>query len=107
MCIVSLFHQLWKQPNKACYHPFLDGWIVRARSTGRKQLVQMGNTLSVHRHRLLAHYDVPISTDRLEETNSKIRLSASGLRLPRQEFFRLRMFALRETRYRLIVGYAM
>jgi transposase len=95
--------QLWKQPSKASATRFLDAWIARARSTGLRQLVQMANTLSVHRQGLLAHYDVPISTGPLEGINNKIKtLQRQAYGYRDKEFFRLRIYALHETRYALI-----
>ncbi|HSR50989.1 MAG TPA: ISL3 family transposase [Acidobacteriota bacterium] len=95
--------QLWKQPNKASATRFLDAWIARARTTGLRQLVRMANTLSVHRQGLLAHYDVPISTGPLEGINNKIKtLQRQAYGFRDKAFFRLRIYALHETRYALI-----
>lgn len=96
--------QAWDQKTKDQARRFLKGWIERARATGIRQLRQMANTLSLHREGILAYYDVPISTGPLEGTNTKIKLlqrQAYGYR--DQEFFRLRIFALHETR-RVLVG---
>lgn len=95
--------QLWKQPDKEGAACFLDDWIKRARATEIRQLIQMSNTLSLHRDGLLAHYNVPISTGPLEGTNNKIKTlhrQAYGYR--DSAFFRLRIFALHETRYALV-----
>mgnify|MGYP001818612058 CR=1 FL=1 len=95
--------QLWSLPDKASAARFLKDWIARARATGIRQMRQMANTLSLFREGVLAYYDVPISTGPLEGTNTKIKLlqrQAYGYR--DQEFFRLRIFALHETRYELV-----
>jgi transposase len=95
--------QLWGLPNKDSAARFLEEWIARARSTGIGQLRQMANTLSLFREGVLAYYDVPISTGPLEGTNTKIKLlqrQAYGYR--DQEFFRLRILALHETRFELV-----
>jgi len=95
--------QLWSLPDKASAARFLKEWIARARATGIRQMRQMANTLSLFREGVLAYYDVPISTGPLEGTNTKIKLlqrQAYGYR--DQEFFRLRIFALHETRYELV-----
>jgi transposase len=63
----------------------------------------MADTLSLHRAGLLAYYDVPITTGPLEGTNNKIKTlqrQAYGFRDP--EFFRLRIYALHETRWALV-----
>ena len=63
----------------------------------------MANTLSIHRQGLLAHYDVPISTGPLEGINNKIKtLQRQAYGFRDQVFFRLRIYALHETRYALI-----
>ncbi len=95
--------QLWSQPDKESATIFLIGWIERARATGLRQLQQMANTLSLYRTGLLAYYDVPISTGPLEGTNNKIKTlqrQSYGFRDP--DFFRLRIYALHETRLKLV-----
>ncbi|MQA91102.1 MAG: hypothetical protein GEU90_12840 [Gemmatimonas sp.] len=95
--------QLWSQPNQELAGLFLESWIGRARATGIRQLVQISNTLSLHRQGLLAYYDIPISTGPLEGTNNKIKtLQRQAYGYRDQEFFRLRIFALHETRYELV-----
>jgi transposase len=95
--------QLWSRPDKASATLFLKGWIERARATGIRQLVQMSNTLSLHRAGILAYYDVPISTGPLEGTNNKIKtLQRQAYGYRDLEFFRLRILALHETRYELV-----
>lgn len=95
--------QLWAQPDKAAAARFLDGWIERARATAIRQLRQMADTLSLHREGLLAHYDVPISTGPLEGTNNKIKtLQRQAYGFRDLDFFRLRIYALHETRWALV-----
>lgn len=95
--------QLWSQPDKQTASDFLDGWIERARATGIRQLITMSNTLNLRRHGVLAYYDVPISTGPLEGTNNKIKtLQRTAYGYRDEEFFRLRIFALHDTRYELV-----
>jgi len=95
--------QLWNQPNKTRATRFLDDWIKRARATGIRQLIQMSNTLSLHRAGILAYYDVPISTGPLEGTNNKIKtLQRQAYGYRDTEFFHLRIFALHHSRYELV-----
>lgn len=95
--------QLWSQADKESAALFLEGWIERARATAIRQLVQLSNTLSLHRKGILAYYDVPISTGPLEGTNNKIKtLQRQAYGYRDQEFFRLRIFALHQTRYELV-----
>ena len=95
--------QIWEQPNKATATRVLDDWIRRAEQSGIKMLQKMAATLGVHRHGILAHYDYPISTGPLEGTNNKIKTmqrQAYGFR--DHEFFKLKIYALHQTRYALV-----
>lgn len=95
--------RFWNQPTKEDAARLLEDWIERARATGIKQLRQMANTVSIHRQGLLAYYEVPITSGRLEGTNTKIQLlkrQAYGFR--DREFFKLRIYALHETRLALV-----
>ena len=61
------------------------------------------NTLEKHRDGILAYYDYPISTGPLEGTNNKIKTmqrQAYGFR--DMQFFKLKIFALHETKYALV-----
>ncbi len=52
---------------------------------------------------LLAYYDHPITTAALEGTNNKIRtLQRQAYKLRDREFFKLRIYALHETKYALV-----
>ena len=95
--------QFWEQPGKRFGTLFLDGWLKRAEASGIKILQEMGKTLAAHRSGLLAYYDVIISSGPLEGTNNKIKTmkrQAYGFR--DQEFFKLKILAIHETRYELI-----
>jgi transposase len=66
-------------------------------------LIKFAKTLSLYHRGILAYYDYPISTDPLEGTNNKIKTmkrQAYGFR--DQEFFKLKILALHETRYALV-----
>ena len=66
-------------------------------------LQQMAKTLAAHRSGLLAYYDVPIPSGPMEGTNNKIKTmkrQAYGFR--DQEFFKLKILAIHETRYELV-----
>jgi transposase len=95
--------QIWVQPNKATARRVLDDWIRRAEASCIHQLWQMANTLSMYRSGILAYYDYPISTGPLEGTNNKIQTmkrQAYGFR--DQEFFKLKILGLHETKYALV-----
>jgi transposase len=95
--------RFWEQPGKRFATTFLDGWIRRAEASGIKILKQMGKTLAAHRSGLLSYYDVMITSGPMEGTNNKIKTmkrQAYGFR--DQEFFKLKILAIHETKYALI-----
>ena len=95
--------QVWEQPDKQAAQRVLDGWIRRAESSGIRMLKKFAHTLAAHRNQILNFYDYRISTGPLEGTNTKIRVmqrQAYGFR--DTEFFKLKIYALHETRYQLV-----
>jgi hypothetical protein len=65
--------------------------------------ISFARTLRLHAQGILAYYDYPISTGPLEGTNNKIitmKRQAYGYR--DQEFFKLKIYALQETKYALV-----
>jgi transposase len=99
--------RIWEQPNKPDARRVLNAWIQRAATSGIGILIRFARTLAGHRNQILAYYDYPISTGPLEGTNTKIRVlqrQAYGFR--DTEFFKLKIYALHETRYELIGGLA-
>jgi transposase len=94
--------QFWEQPGKRSATAFLNDWVRRAEASGVRMLQQMAKTLEAHRAGLLAYYTYPISTGPLEGTNNKIKTmkrQAYGFR--DQEFFKLKILAIHETKYAL------
>ena len=95
--------RFWEQPGKWFATAFLDGWIRRAEASGITMLRQMAKTLAAHRTGLLAYYDVTITSGPMEGTNNKIKTmkrQAYGFR--DQEFFKLKILAIHETKYALV-----
>jgi transposase len=95
--------RFWEQPGKRFATTFLDGWIRRAEASGVKVLQQMGKTLAGHRSGLLADYEAMITSGPMEGTNNKIKTmkrQAYGFR--DQEFFKLKILAIHETKYALV-----
>jgi len=95
--------RVWLQPNKRAARRVLNAWIRRAETSGIRMLIKFSQTLAAHRNPILAYYDYPISTGPLEGTNTKIRVlqhQAYGFR--DTEFFKLKIYALHETRYELV-----
>lgn len=95
--------QVWMQPDKATARLVLEDWIRRGEASCIKVLQKMAATLAAYRSGILAYYDYPISTGPLEGTNNKIKTmkrQAYGYR--DQEFFKLKIYALHETKYALV-----
>ena len=95
--------QFWEQPGQRFATAFLNGWVCRAAASGVRIVQQMARTLEAHRAGLLASYAYPISTGPREGTNHKIKTrkrQAYGSR--DQEFFKLKILAIHETRYALV-----
>ena len=95
--------RIWNQPSKAKADALLKDWIARARVSGIRMLIRFAQTLERHRWGILAYYDFPISTGRLEGTNNKIKTmkrQAYGFRDLR--FFKLKIYGIHETEYALV-----
>ena len=95
--------QLWQQPNWRTARKFLTSWCKRAMASGIGILQQFARTLQKHAQGILNYFKFPISTGPLEGTNNKIRTmqrQAYGFR--DHEFFKLKIYALHETRYELV-----
>jgi transposase len=95
--------RVWEQPNKRAARRILKTWIQRAEASGIRMLIKFAHTLARYRNQILAYYDYPISTGPLEGTNTKIRVmqhQAYGFR--DADFFKLKIYALHETRYELV-----
>ncbi len=75
----------------------------RATASGVPMLIKFAETLSLYCRGILTYHDYPIFTGPLEGTNNKIKTmkrQAYGFR--DQEFFKLKILALHETRYALV-----
>jgi transposase len=95
--------RVWEQKDKPTAQRILDDWIRRAESSGIRMLQKFAKTLAAYRNQILNYYDNRISTGPLEGTNTKIRVfqrQAYGFR--DTEFFKLKIYALHETRYQLV-----
>ncbi len=92
--------QIWSQPDKDSGEAFLNDWIARAMASGVGPLMTMARTLATHRSGVLAWYDHPISSAKLEGTYNKIKTmkrQAYGYR--DKEFFELRIMGIHESKY--------
>jgi transposase len=95
--------QFWEQPHKTAARNFLTGWYLRAMDSGIRVMQQMAKTLLFHAEGLLAWYDYPISTGPLEGTNNKIKtMQRQSYGFRDQEFFKLKIYGIHETKYALV-----
>ena len=95
--------QIWKQTNKCDAKKAISSWIAKARSSKIRILMKFANTLAAHSFGILNYYDYPISTGPLEGTNNKIKtLQKSAYGFRDESFFKLKIYALHETRYALV-----
>lgn len=94
---------LWKQSTAKDAESFLIDWTNRARATCIQPLNKFCNLLLGHRTGIYKWYKHNISTGPLEGFNNKIKVlkrKAYGYR--DNEFFKLKIYALHESRYELI-----
>jgi transposase len=95
--------EFWELDDRDEAEAFLLDWIALAEASGIAVLISFARTLRLHALRLLAWYDYPISTGPLEGVNNKIKtLKRQAYGYRDDEFFRLKIFALHETRYALV-----
>jgi transposase len=95
--------QFWEQPDKRHARQALRSWYFQAKASGIRVLIEMANTLVAHEYGILAWYDHPISTGPLEGTNNKTKtMQRQHYGLRDEEFFKLKLYALHETRYALV-----
>jgi len=95
--------QLWQQPDWRTARKYLTSWCARAMASKIGILQQFARTLRKHAWGILNYFKFPISTGPLEGTNNKIRtLQRQAYGFRDQEFFKLKIYALHETRYELV-----
>lgn len=95
--------QIWLQPDKATARRVFDDWVRRAEASCIKMLQKFAVTLGKHKAGVLAYYDYRISTGPLEGTNNKIKtLTKKAYGFRDQEFFKLKIMGLHETKYALV-----
>jgi transposase len=95
--------QLWEQPSQKAARLKLLDWYHQAMASGVRVLQVMARTLLSHQAGLLAWYDHPISTGPLEGVNNKIKtMQRQHYGLRDQEFQRLKLYQLHETKYALV-----
>jgi transposase len=95
--------QLWQRTGQICCQSVSGRLDRRARASDVAMLHKFAQTLDSHREGILAYFDFPISTGPLEGTNNKIKtLQKQAYGFRDMDFFKLKIYALHETRYALI-----
>jgi transposase len=82
---------------------YLGNWLQKAWSSGIRLLQKFANKIASHRSGLLNYFDHRITTAKVEGINNKIKVlkrQAYGFR--DTEYFKLRIYFLRESTYALI-----
>ena len=93
------------QPNKQAAEKVMLDWVKQVQESKVPQLMEMAVTIMAYRTGILAWYDCPISTGKVEGINNKIKVMkrvASGFRDER--YFQLRLYALHDCRITPNVG---
>lgn len=94
---------VWDEPTKRQGTRVLRECIAEATDSGVRELVKLGKTLIRHADGILAYFDHRISSGPLEGVNNKIKVlkrRAYGYR--DDEFFRLKLLGLHESRHEFI-----
>lgn len=94
---------LWNNTSRKEAEDYLDNWLKKAWSSGINPLIKFANRIAGHRIGILNYFDHRITTGKVEGTNNKIKVlkrQAYGFR--DMEYFKLRIYALHESRYALI-----
>ena len=89
--------EIWTQPNKQDAEKVMFDWVKQAREGKVPQLMKMADTIMAYRTGILAWYDCPISTGKVEGINNKIKVMkrvAYGFRDER--YCELRLYALHD-----------
>jgi transposase len=95
--------EFWQQADTKHAERFLDDWCQRATASGIRVMLKFAKTLQTHRQGLLNWYQCPISTGPLEGTNNKIKtLQRQAYGFRDQHYFKLKIYALHLSRYKLI-----
>jgi len=94
---------LWDEPTLERGEALLGEWCEEADASGVRELKRMAKTLASHRSGLLAYFNHRISSGLLEGINNKIKtLKRSAYGYRDDEFFKLKILALHEAKYKLV-----
>ena len=94
---------LWTCSSRTQAEMYLENWLKKAWASGVVQVVKFAFTVAAHRTGILNYFNHPFTTGMVEGINNKIKLlkrQAYGFR--DMKYFKLRIYALHESRYALI-----
>jgi transposase len=94
---------LWGCSDRPTAEAYLSEWLAKAWSSGVALVKAFANKIATHWKGILNYFDYPITTGPVEGINNKIKVlkrMAYGFR--NLEYFKLRIYALHETRYALL-----
>jgi transposase len=95
--------ELWKQTGKISASIALFDWYHQAMNSGVRVLQEFSRMLLANQNKILAWYDHPISSGKMEGTNNKIKtMQRMHYGLRDKEFFNLKLFQLHKTKYALV-----
>jgi transposase len=94
---------LWKKSGKLTASLAMHDWYHQAMSSGVRVLQTFARMLLANKDKLLAWYDHPISSGKMEGTNNKIKtMQRMHYGLRDKEFFKLKLFHIHATKYALV-----
>lgn len=94
---------LWEQADGRQAWTFLREWCAKAKASGIRQLRTMADTLLRHAKGILSYYKTRLTSGKMEGINRKIRgLLASAFGFRDHDFFKLRLYALHEAKFKLV-----
>lgn len=95
--------EVWEQGEEEAAEAHRMDWILRAGASGVGMLRKFAKTLRLHALGSLAWRDYPIPTGPPEGTNNKIKtMKRQAYGFQDQEFFKIKIHALHQTKYALV-----
>ena len=95
--------ELWGCSSLREAKQYLENWLKKAWVSGISPIIKFANRIASHRSGLLNYFKHPVTTAKVEGINNKIKVlkrKAYGFR--DIHYFKLRIYALHESRYALI-----
>jgi len=93
----------WEQPSREAMADFFCAWCEKAIASGIKQLISMAKCLAEHAEGLLSYAVTKMTNGRMEGINRKIKTllrQVYGFR--DDDFLRLKLYALHESKHKLV-----